>query len=174
MKFLNYCFIIAIFLQFIIILGESPPVLALITNNPFSMSNAKIESVKGITSDGKFLVVSQYDPEQAEKGQITFLRIDMFDNVKNNQTRLRHVDRDLIIVKDNNELFKISSKYGEPLYHVISGTFLASYQFNEAGIYKLSVELVGINFIPINPVFVNFTAIVSSAANENLRINLAS
>ena len=148
--------------------------MALIANNPFSMSNAKIESVKGITSDGKFLVVLQYDPEQAKKGQITFLRIDMFDNLKNNQTRLRHVDCDIIIVKDNNEVFKISSKYGEPLYHVISGTFLSSYQFNESGIYKISVELAGINFIPINPVFVNFSAVVPASPEKNMIINIAS
>ncbi|MGI8719487.1 MAG: hypothetical protein ACR2KF_03080 [Nitrososphaeraceae archaeon] len=105
------------------------------------MSNAKIKNVKGTTSDGKFLIELEYSPEQAKKGQVTFLRIDLFDNLMNNQTRLRHVDCDLIIEKDNIELFKLSSKYGESVYHTISGIFLASYQFNETGIYKISVEL---------------------------------
>ena len=91
----------------------------------------------------------------------------------NNQTRLRHVDCDLIIAKDNIELFKLSSKYGESVYHSISGTFLASYQFNETGIYKISVELVGINFIPITPVLARFNVVVPSNSSENLRISLA-
>ena len=56
------------------------------------MSNAKIKNVKGSTSDGKFLIELEYSPEQAKKGQVTFLRIDLFDNLMNNQTRLRHVD----------------------------------------------------------------------------------
>jgi hypothetical protein len=97
------------------------------------MSNAKIKNVKVTTSDGKYLIELGYSPEQAKKGQVTFLRIDLFDNLINNQTRLRHVDCDLIIAKDNIELFKLSSKYGESVYHSISGTFLASYQFNETG-----------------------------------------
>ena len=88
----------------------------------------------------------------------------------NNQTRLRHVDCDLIIEKDNIELFKLSSKYGESVYHAISGTFLASYQFNETGIYKISVELEGINFIPITPVFASFNVAVPANSSENLRI----
>ena len=63
------------------------------------MSNAKIKNVNGSTSDGKFLIELEYSPEQAKKGQVTFLRIDLFDNLKNNQTRLRHVDCDQIIEK---------------------------------------------------------------------------
>lgn len=55
------------------------------------MSNAKIKNVKGSTSDGKFLIELEYSPEKAKKGQVTFLRMD-FDNLMNNQTRLRHVD----------------------------------------------------------------------------------
>jgi len=138
------------------------------------MSNAKIKNVKGTTSDGKFLIELEYSPESAKKGQVTFLRIDLFDNLMNNQTRLRHVDCDLIIAKDNIELFKLSSKYGESVYHSISGTFLASYQFNETGIYKISAELEGINFIPITPVFANFNVAVPVNSSENLRVNLAS
>ena len=71
MKILNYCVVI-IFLQFIIILGESQVGLSLIANNPFSMKYTKIESVKGITSDGKFLVDLEYSPEQAKKGTYFF------------------------------------------------------------------------------------------------------
>ena len=173
MKILNY-YIIIFFLQFIIVLGNSHVGNSLIANNPFAMSNAKIKNVKGTTSDGKYLIELEYSPEQAKKGQITFLRIDLFDNLMNNQTRLRHVDCDLIIAKDNIELFKLSSKYGESVYHSISGTFLASYQFNETGIYKISVGMVGINFIPITPVLASFNVAVPANSSENLRISLAS
>lgn len=138
------------------------------------MSNAKIKNIKGTTSDGKFLIELEYSPEQVKKGQVTFLRIDLFDNLMNNQTRLRHVDCDLIIAKDNIELFKLSSKYGESVYHSISGTFLASYQFNETGIYKISVEMVGINFIPITPVYASFNVAVPANSSGNLNISLAS
>lgn len=173
MKILNY-YVIVFFLQFIIVLGNCHFGYSLIANNPFAMSNAKIKNVKGTTSDGKFLIELEYSPEKARKGQVTFLRIDLFDNLMNNQTTLRHVDCDLIIEKDNIELFKLSSKYGESVYHAISGTFLASYQFNKTGIHKISVELEGINFIPITPVFANFNVAVPVNSSENLRISYAS
>jgi len=155
------------------VLSNSHIAYSLIANNPFAMNNANIKSVKGITHDGKYLVELQYSPEQAKKGQVTFLRIDLFDNLVNNQTRLRHVDCDLTIDKNNIELFKLSSKYGESLYHSISGTLLTSYQFDETGIYKISVKLEGINFIPIIPVFTSFNVSVPSNSSENLRISLA-
>jgi len=92
----------------------------------------------------------------------------------NNQTRLRHADCDLIIEKNNIELFKLSSKYGESVYPSISGTLLTSYQFDETGIYKISVKLEGINFIPIVPVYTSFNVAVSSNSSENFSISLAS
>ena len=85
MKILNY-YVIVFFLQFIIVLGNCHVGYSLITNNPFAMSNAKIKNVKGTTSDGKFLIELEYSPEPAKKGQVTFLRIDLFDNLMNNQT----------------------------------------------------------------------------------------
>jgi hypothetical protein len=172
-KILNY-YVIVFFLQFIVVLGNCHVGYSLIANNPFAMSNSKLKNVKGTIADGKYLIELEYSPEQAKKGQVTFLRIDLFDNLMNNQTRLRHVDCDLNIEKDNIESFKLSSKYGESVYHAISGTFLASYQFNETGIYKISAELEGINFIPITPVFANFNVVVPVNSNENLRISLAS
>jgi len=171
-KILNY-YVIVFFLQFIIVLSNSHIAYSLIANNPFAMNNAKIKSVKGTTHDGKYLVELEYSPEQAKIGQVTFLRIDLFDNLMNNQTRLRHVDCDLIIEKNNVELFKLSSKYGDSIYHSISGTILTSYQFNETGIYKISVKLEGINFIPIIPVLTSFNVEVPTNSSENFNISLA-
>jgi hypothetical protein len=172
-KILNY-YVIVFFFQFIIVLSNSHIAHSLIANNPFAMNDANIKNVKGTTHDGKYLIELEYSPEQAKKGQVTFLRIDLFDNLLSNQTRLRHVDCDLIIEKNNIELFKLSSKYGESVYHSISGTFLTSYQFNETGIYKISVELEGINFIPIVPVFTSFNVAVPSNSSDNSSISLAS
>ena len=173
MKILNY-YVIVFFLQFIIVLSNSHIAYSLIANNPFAMNNAKIKGVKGTTHDGKYLVELEYSPEQAKKGQVTFLRIDLFDNLMNNQTRLRHVDCDLIIEKNKVELFKLSSKYGDSVYHSISGTILTSYQFNETGIYKISVKLEGINFTPIIPVLTSFNVEVPTNSSENFNISLAS
>lgn len=173
MRFLNY-YAFVISLQLIIILGQSHLGFSLIANNPFATNNANIKNVKSTTSDGKYLVEVQYSPDQASKGKVTFLRIDLFDYTMNNQTRLRHVDCDLIIEKNHSEVFKLSSKYGEPFYHSISGTFLASYQFNETGTYMMSVELSGVNFDPIAPVFVSFNVSVPDNETENLSISSTS
>jgi hypothetical protein len=173
MKILGY-YVIVILFELLLTLVHSQSVFSLIiANNPFSMSNARIDSVNDTTSDGKFLVDLEYTPELARKGQLTFLKINLFDDIGDKQTRIGHFYCDLIILKDNIELFKISRKYGEPLYHVISGTFLASFPFNETGIYKVAVEVAGINFIPIKPVFVNFSAIVPPTSDENLKIKLS-
>jgi len=171
--FLNY-YAFVFLLQLIIILGQSHVGFSLIVSNPFVTSNADIKNIKGTTADGKYLIEIQYSPEQASKGKVTFLRIDLFDNTMNNQTRLSHVDCDLIIEKDQSEVFKLSSKYGEPLYHSISGTFLASYQFNKPGVYTMSVELSGINFVPVVPVFVSFNVSVPDNETENLSISSVS
>ena len=172
MKFINYCAIIFL-LQFIIILSGYHVGFSLMANNPFATNNTKIKNVQGVTTDGKYLVELEYSPDYAKKGEVAFLRIGLFNNLMNNDTRLRHVDCDLTIAKDKTELFKLSSKYGESLYHSIVGSFLASYRFNESGLYQLSVELAGINFIPIKPVFTSFDVSVPANSSENLRISPA-
>jgi hypothetical protein len=85
---------------------------------------------------------------------------------------MRHVDCDFIIKKDGNELFRISSKYGEPFFHSINGVMLPSFAFSESGNYTISVEIAGILFVPIEPVFATFNAIVSSTADGNMEIKL--
>ena len=126
-----------------------------IAKNPFySMSNAKIQVVKGHTSDGKLLVELEYSPEVVKKDEVTFFRINFFDSDSNDRTR--HVDCDLIVRKSGTELFKASKQYGEPLIHSPNGIYLTSFGFNETGRYTLSVEVGGLNFFPIKPLFVDF------------------
>jgi len=142
------------------------------TKSPFSESNAKIKNLSSSTSDGKYFVNLQYGPE-IKSGEPTFFMVNMFDNNKDKQIRMRHVDCDFIIQRDGIELFKMSSKYGEPFYHSINGVMLPSFPFSEPGNYTISVEIAAQLFIPIIPVFANFSAAVSPAADGNLEIKLS-
>ena len=99
--------------------------------------------------------------------------VNLFHNSGDKQSRMRHVDCDFIILRDGIELYKMSTKYGEPLFHSINGAMLPSFPFSEPGMYKISVEIAGDFFIPIKPVFANFSAIVSPTTDGNLKINLS-
>ena len=143
------------------------------TKSPFSESNAKIKSISSSTSDGKYFVNLQFGPEIVKSGEPTFFMVNIFDNNKDKQIRMRHVDCDFIISRDGIELFKMSSKYGEPFYHSINGVMLPSFRFSEPGNYTISVEIAAQLFIPIIPVFANFSAAVSPAADGNLEIKLS-
>ena len=142
------------------------------TKSPFSESNAKIKNISSSTSDGKYFVNLQYGPE-VKSGEPTFFMVNMFDNNKDKQIRMRHVDCDFIIQRDGIELFKMSTKYGEPFFHSINGVMLPSFRFSEPGKYTISVEVAGQLFIPIRPVFANFSAVVSPTADGNLEIKLS-
>jgi hypothetical protein len=144
----------------------------IVAKNPFGTGDAKIETVNRTTSDRGLLVNLEYSPSQFKKGELTFFKVNLFDNVGDKQTRTRHVDCDLIISKDNTELFRTSTQYGEPFYHAINGVFLSSFPFNGTGKYTVSVEVAAINFIPMKPLFTNFSATVTPVSNGSLRINL--
>jgi hypothetical protein len=142
-----------------------------VANNPFySMSDAKIHSVKGKTTDGKHFVVLDYSPDVVKKGELTFFRINFFNS--DDKDRTRHVDCDLII-SGKGKLFKASEQYGEPLIHSPDGIMLTSFDFNQTGKYMISVEIAGLNFFPIKPLYVDFTASVSVTSEGNSRIVLS-
>ena len=142
------------------------------TRSPFSESNAKIKNISSTTSDGKYFVNLQYGPE-VKRGEPSFFLVNMFDNNNDKQIRMRHVDCDFIIQRDGIELYKMSTKYGEPLFHSINGAMLPSFRFSEPGNYTISVEIAAQFFIPIGPVFANFSAAVSPSADGNLEIKLS-
>jgi len=60
-----------------------------------------------------------------------------------------HVDYDFAITKMNNEVFRASSKTGQPLLHTAEGIVKIPYKFDQGGEYSLHVSVMGINFIPI-------------------------
>ena len=142
------------------------------SKSPFSESNAKIENISSSTSDGKYFVNLQYGPE-IKNGEPTFFMVNMFENNKDKQTSMRHVDCDFIIQRDGIELYKMSTKYGEPFYHSINGVMLPSFRFSDSGKYTISVEIAAQFFIPIGPVFANFSAAVSPTSDGNLKVNLS-
>ncbi len=142
------------------------------TKSPFSESNAKIESISSSTSDGKYFINLQYGPD-VKKEEPTFFMVNMFNNNGDKQIRMRHVDCDFIIQRDGIELFRMSTKYGEPFFHSINGVMLPSFRFSESGNYTISVEIAAQLFIPITPVFANFSAKVIPAADGNLEIKLS-
>lgn len=143
----------------------------IVANNPFySMSDAGIHSVKGKTSDGKILVDLQYSPNLVKKDELTFFKINFFNS--DDKDRTRHVDCDFMIRNSKGVLFKSSEQYGEPSIHSPDGIMLTSFGFNKTGEYKISVEVEGLNFFPIKPLYVDFTATVTRMSDNSSRILL--
>ena len=140
-----------------------------VANNPFfSMSNATIHGVNDHTSDGKLLVEPEYSPDIVKKDELTFFKINFFDS--GSKDRTRHVDCDLVIRKNETKLYTASKQYGEEFIHSPNGIMLTSFGFNETGKYTISVEAEGLNFIPIKPVFADFSATVSKMSDGRLKL----
>jgi hypothetical protein len=60
-----------------------------------------------------------------------------------------HIDYDLAISKMNSEVFRASSKTGQPLLHTAEGIVKIPYKFDQEGQYSIQISVMGINFIPI-------------------------
>jgi hypothetical protein len=73
---------------------------------------------------------------------ITFLQ-------PSSQTVQVHVDYDFAITNNDSEVFRASTKTGQPLLHTAEGIVKIPYKFDQGGEYSLHVSVMGINFIPI-------------------------
>jgi hypothetical protein len=73
---------------------------------------------------------------------ITFLQ-------PSSQTVQVHVDYDFAITNNDSEVFRASTKTGQPLLHTAEGIVKIPYKFDQSGEYSLQVSVMGINFIPI-------------------------
>ena len=60
-----------------------------------------------------------------------------------------HVDYDFAITNNDSEVFRASTKTGQPLLHTAEGIVKIPYKFDQGGEYSLHVSVMGINFIPI-------------------------
>ena len=73
---------------------------------------------------------------------ITFLQ-------PSSQTVQVHVDYDFAITNNDTEVYRASTKTGQPLLHTAEGIVKIPYKFDQGGEYSLQVSVMGINFIPI-------------------------
>ena len=68
--------------------------------------------------------------------------------------------------------FKESSGYSKPYVHTPNGVVLSSYKFPDSGQYVISVKVLGLNFMPVNPKQVNFSTNVTHS-NDKYLIQIA-
>jgi hypothetical protein len=139
--------------------------------NPFTNSSAKIEKVSKNVTNANYKIDLKYSSQPIKKGEPEFFRVDMFTTANGQYTRMRHVDCDFIIARDKQELYKLSSQYGDTQYHSINGIMLTSFDFKELGMYTISVKITGEYFVPISPVFANFSGVITQTADGLLKIN---
>src|ERR1051325_6205302 len=134
-------------------------------NNPFyGLSNAPIRSIESITDDNLIKVKLEYSPSTIQVGSPEFFRVTLIHNEKN-ETVL-HADTDIVISRNGKDLSKASSGFSQPFVHTPNGIVLSSYKFPDSGQYILSAKILGINFMPINPIQVDFLVNVTESNDK--------
>lgn len=104
-------------------------------------------NTKGIT-DGKSINIDlQIQPFPVTKNVDTQFMIKFLQ--PSTQSVQVHVDYDFAITKMNSEVFRASSKTGQPLLHTAEGIVKIPYKFDQGGEYSIQISVMGINFIPI-------------------------
>jgi hypothetical protein len=157
-------------LLLLLVLQNSPPSSGV--TSPFTNSTAKIESVSKNTTAANYNVGLKYSQQPIKKGEPAFFMVDMSSITNGEYIRMRHVDCDFVILRDKQEMYKLSSQYGEPQFHSINGIMLASFDFKDVGTYTISIKITGELFIPISPVFANFSVVVAQEPDGNKRITI--
>lgn len=100
------------------------------------------------TTDGKSLNIDlQIQPFPVTKNVDTQFMIKFLQ--PSTQSVQVHVDYDFAITKMNSEVFRASTKTGQPLLHTAEGIVKIPYKFDQPGQYSIQVSVMGINFIPI-------------------------
>jgi hypothetical protein len=166
-------FHIILLLAFILLLkNELGNLNALIVeNNPFySLDNEKVNSIESTTDDNLINIKLEYAPKAFQTGTPEFFKVTLF--YKNNNQRLLHADTDIIIAKDGKELYKESNEFSQPYVHTPNGIVLSSYKFPSSGQYVISVKVLGINFMPVDPKQVNFATNITES-NDKYLVNIA-
>ena len=119
------------------------------TNGTQISNSVQINSsnTKAIT-DGKSLNIDlQIQPFPVTKNVDTQFMIKFLQ--PSTQSVQVHVDYDFAITKMKSEVFRASTKTGQPLLHTAEGTVKIPYKFDQAGQYSIQISVMGINFIPI-------------------------
>ena len=114
-----------------------------------------------VTSGGSLNVILQPSPFPVIKGSQTNLKVS-FDQ-KGSSAAQAHVDYDLTIMKDDKQVFKLSSQAGYPNQplHTAEGVASIPYTFQQEGPYVISITVYGFLFHPIKPETAQFTISVN-------------
>jgi hypothetical protein len=114
-----------------------------------------------VTSGGSLNVILQPSPFPVIKGSQTNLKVS-FDQ-KGSSAVQAHVDYDLTIMKDDKQVFKLSSQAGYPNQplHTAEGVASIPYTFQQAGTYIINITVYGFLFNPIKPETAQFTISVN-------------
>ncbi len=166
-------FYIVILLVFILFAKNEPGNInaLIVENNPFyGLSNEKIESIEPTTNDNLINIKLEYAPQSIQTSSPEFFKATLF--YKNNNQRVLHADTDITITKDGKELHKESNEFSQPYVHTPNGIVLSSYKFPRSGQYVISIKVVGINFMPVDPKQVNFATNITES-NGNYLVNIA-
>ena len=128
------------------------------------LSNNTNATVVNSTQNSKTVQITAADSKAATDGNSVDidLQIQPFPISKNvdsqfmitflqpsSQTVQVHVDYDFAITNNDSEVFRASTKTGQPLLHTAEGIVKIPYKFDQGGEYSLEVSVMGINFIPI-------------------------
>jgi hypothetical protein len=165
-------FQIILFVGFILLLTNGIGIVnaLIVENNPFyRLSNDKIKSIESNTNDSLTKVKLEYSPIEVQNGSPEFFKATLFYG--NTDKIILHADTDILISKDGNELYKASNEFSQPFVHTPNGIVLSSYKFPDSGQYIITVKILGINFMPVNPKQVNFVANVTDS-NDNYLIDI--
>jgi hypothetical protein len=159
-----------IFSSIIIFLSENEVAVVngvIVENNPFyGLSNAKINSVESITNDKLIRIKLEYAPEVIEIGSPEFFKVTLLHADKNEIAL--HADTDIVVSKNGKELYKASNEFSQPFVHTPNGIVLSSYKFPDSGQYVITVKVLGINFMPVSPMYASFTTEVIDSNNKYL------
>ena len=104
-----------------------------------------------VTSGGSFNVILQPSPFPVVKGSQTNLKVS-FDQ-KGSSALQTNVDYDLTIMKDDKQVFQLSSQAGYPNQplHTAEGVVTIPYTFQQEGTYVINITVYGFLFNPIKP-----------------------
>lgn len=161
-----YIFLLLIFILFA--KSELGNINALIVeNNPFyGLSNEKVKSMESATNDNLINIKLEYSPQAFQPGSPEFFKVTLF--YENNNQSVLHADTDIIITKDDREVYKESNGFSQGYVHTPNGIVLSSYKFPSSGQYVILVKVVGINFMPVDPKQVNFAINVTESKDKYL------
>ncbi len=117
-------------------------------------AHAEEEQAK-LTSGGIIKVGLSTDPANPNPGEQTQLKID-FINKQTNSVQ-QHIDYKVVIMKETNQV------YGTSILHTATGSVTIPFQFTDAGVFQVIVEVDGILFQPIPPETASFTVTVGNS-----------